>query len=89
MVMLKFLGVINLQISISPLFRPNYCPIYEMFYAIRTLFMALRPFLFCPHVGTGVAIKFRAVNNARILINLEKNREQLTMSNERTMMQVS
>lgn len=55
MVMLKFLGVINLQISISPLFRPNYCPIYEMFYAIRTLFMA-RTFLFCPHGGIGVAI---------------------------------
>ena len=39
-----------------------------------------RTFLFCPHVGIGVAIKMSiAVNNDKILINLEKNMEQLTM----------
>ena len=35
----SFLMVINLQISISPFFSPNYCPIYEMFYAITCGFL--------------------------------------------------
>ena len=41
-----FLMVINLQVSISPLFWPNYCPIYEMFYAIIRTFYG-NSLLFC------------------------------------------
>ena len=53
----SFLMVINLQISISPFFSPNYCPIYEMFYAITCGFLWYHgPFCF-GHGGIGLAIK--------------------------------